>query len=74
MDVFPPDRRRRDLDNLLKSVQDSLAQTGLYEDDSQIDLLLVRRREVKKPGHIAVEIFDLPLWRCPLCKASLQGN
>ncbi|MCD4830591.1 MAG: RusA family crossover junction endodeoxyribonuclease, partial [Anaerohalosphaeraceae bacterium] len=34
MDAFPPDRRRRDLDNLPKAVLDSLAHAGVYEDDS----------------------------------------
>ena len=67
MDAFPPDRRRRDLDNLLKCTQDSLAHAGVFEDDSQIDLLLVRRGEVDKPGRVAVEVIELPLRRCPLC-------
>ena len=67
MDAFPPDRRRRDLDNLLKSTQDSLAHAGVYQDDAQIDLLLVRRREPIKPGMITIEILELPLQKCPLC-------
>ena len=29
--VFPPDRRRRDLDNLQKAVWDSLQHAGVYE-------------------------------------------
>ncbi len=32
----PPDNRRRDLDNLMKLLQDSLQHAGLYDDDSQI--------------------------------------
>ena len=32
----PPDRRRRDLDNLLKATLDGLAHAGVFEDDSQI--------------------------------------
>jgi crossover junction endodeoxyribonuclease RusA len=72
MDAFPPDRRRRDLDNLLKSVQDSLAHAGVYEDDELIDLLLVRRREVIPGGRLEVEVTPLPLRRCPLCGANLN--
>jgi len=67
MDAFPPDRRRRDLDNLQKASLDSLAHAGVYEDDSQIDLLIVRRCEPNKPGMLSVEILSLPLHKCPLC-------
>jgi crossover junction endodeoxyribonuclease RusA len=73
MDAFPPDRRRRDLDNLLKPTLDALQHGGVYEDDSQIDLLLVRRREPDRPdGHVAVHVAPLPLDRCPLCGATLN--
>jgi crossover junction endodeoxyribonuclease RusA len=67
MDAFPPDRRRRDLDNLLKSTQDSLAHAGVYQDDSQIDLLLVTRREPVPEGRILVRLEPLPLQRCLMC-------
>ncbi len=39
----PPDRRGRDLDNLLKPVLDALMHAGLYDDDSQIIDLRIRR-------------------------------
>lgn len=35
----PPDRRRRDLDNLLKPVLDSLTEAGIYGDDSQVKII-----------------------------------
>ena len=41
--VYPPDRRRRDLDNLLKCLLDSLQHGGLYRDDSMIDRIDIRR-------------------------------
>ena len=67
LDAFPPDRRRRDLDNLLKCTQDSLAHAGVYEDDGQIDVLSLMRRTPVCRGQLVVTIEALPLWRCPLC-------
>jgi len=54
--AFPPDKRIRDIDNLLKSPLDALGKAGVYRDDSQIDDLRIRRREVVKDGKIEVEI------------------
>jgi crossover junction endodeoxyribonuclease RusA len=67
MDAFPPDRRRRDLDNLLKCTQDSLAHAGAFDDDGQIDLLVVVRGEPQRGGKVVVRIEEMPLRRCPLC-------
>jgi crossover junction endodeoxyribonuclease RusA len=43
--AYPPDRRRRDLDNLLKALCDSLCHAGAYDDDSQIDEIVIRRMD-----------------------------
>ena len=43
MDAFPPDHRRRDLDNLPKAVLDSLTHAGVYEDDSHYAELRIMR-------------------------------
>lgn len=50
--AYPPDRRKRDLDNILKAALDALSHARAYEDDSQIDRLIVERGEVRKadPG------------------------
>jgi len=74
MDAFPPDRRRRDLDNLPKAVLDSLTHAGVYEDDSQIDLLIVRRREATPGGKLEIRLHDLPTHRCPLCGGDLDTS
>jgi len=37
--VHPPDRRRRDLDNVLKAVLDAVVKAGILEDDSQVQRL-----------------------------------
>lgn len=41
--AYPPDRRRRDLDNILKGMIDSLQHGNLFPDDSQIDKLSIER-------------------------------
>jgi crossover junction endodeoxyribonuclease RusA len=75
MDAFPPDGRRRDLDNLLKPSLDALQHAGVYEDDSQVDLLVARRREMDRPyGHIEVTVGELPLERCPLCGGPMPSE
>lgn len=53
-----PDRRRRDIDNITKSLLDALEHAGVFEDDSQIDELRVSRGEVLKPGAAIVEITE----------------
>ena len=70
--VRPPDRRRRDLDNVQKALLDALEKGGAYGDDSQIDLLLTRRRDVVPGGRLTVQILDMPLRRCPLCGAEMN--
>lgn len=56
--VRPPDRRRRDLDNVGKALLDALEHGGAYRDDSQIDRLLLERGEVLPPGGVTVEITE----------------
>jgi len=54
--VHPPDNRRRDLDNVQKSLLDALQHGGAYEDDSQISRLLTERGEVVPGGKVIVRI------------------
>jgi len=62
IEAYPPDRRRRDLDNLLKAILDSLEHTGsVYKNDSQIDHLSIRRMSVEKPGRAEVSIRQIDL-------------
>ena len=57
--VFPPDRRRRDIDNMLKAPCDLLTHGGVYADDSQIDELLIRRGPVVAGGRVEVQIREV---------------
>lgn len=52
----PPDKRVRDLDNILKSLLDSLVHAGIIADDGLIDELHIVRKSSSKPGHVDVEI------------------
>lgn len=54
--AYPPDNRRRDLDNLLKSLLDALQHGKAYHDDSQIEELSIERRAVERP-YGCVEVF-----------------
>ena len=54
--AFPPDKRKRDLDNLLKQPLDALQHAGIYSDDSQIDELVIRRQHVCKDPHLLLMI------------------
>lgn len=55
--VFPPDRRRRDLDNLLKSLLDAMQHGGALHDDSQIVWLLIEKAELCPPdGKVQVTL------------------
>ena len=72
MNAYPPDRRRRDLDNLQKAILDALEHAGVYEDDSQVDLLVTHRREVVPAGKLMVEVMTFPLRCCPLCGSKLE--
>lgn len=61
MDVrlHPPDRRRRDVDNALKAVLDSLEASHIYQDDGQIVDLRVRRLDPIQGGLAIVEIEEV---------------
>lgn len=58
--LCPPDKRKRDIDNVLKSLIDSLCQAGVFDDDEQVDVLMVQRGEIVKGGRTVVMIETLP--------------
>ena len=57
--AMPPDRRRRDLDNIPKAVFDALTHAGVWDDDSQIDRLTISRLDPVKGGAIIVQIEEI---------------
>ena len=50
---------KRDLDNILKSLLDSLDHAGVFDDDEQIDELHVLRAGVEKPGNVAISLVEI---------------
>jgi crossover junction endodeoxyribonuclease RusA len=54
--VLPPDRRRRDIDNCLKSLLDALQHGGAYADDSQIVRLFIEKGPPINLGKAIVRI------------------
>ena len=58
--AHPPDRRDRDIDNILKALNDALTHAGVWRDDSQIDRLSIERGVVRSPGCVVVEIERIP--------------
>lgn len=56
--VSPPDKRKRDIDNLVKATQDALQEAGCYENDCQIEGLHVERGEIQKGGKVRVMIVQ----------------
>ena len=50
LDFYPPDRRKRDLDNQFKCLFDSLVRAGCIDDDSQIQVIHAFKREVVDGG------------------------
>jgi crossover junction endodeoxyribonuclease RusA len=56
IEANPPDRRARDLDNLLKAPLDALAKAGVIIDDKQVDDLRIYRGPLVQQGRLMVTV------------------
>lgn len=54
--LYPPDARRRDLDNYNKALFDALTHAGVWEDDSQVKRMLVEWGPVVPKGRVEITI------------------
>jgi crossover junction endodeoxyribonuclease RusA len=60
MMLYSPDKRKYDIDNRIKAVQDALTKSGVWTDDSQIDQLHVIRGGVdREDAHVMVMIREI---------------
>jgi crossover junction endodeoxyribonuclease RusA len=54
-----PDKRRRDLDNLLKPLLDVMDENNVYEDDSQISDLRIYKSDYGEKGTVTITVREL---------------
>lgn len=59
IEIYPPDKRKRDIDNVIKILLDALKFAGMYDDDCQIKKLEIAMLETKKNGEVLVKIEEL---------------
>ena len=58
IEAYPPDKRKRDLDNLFKSLLDSLQFARVFPDDNQIDILYIQRMP-ENLNKIELALFEI---------------
>lgn len=59
--LVPGDRRRRDIDNVLKPLLDALTHGGAWTDDSQVKRLMVTMGDpIPKQGRCMVTLMEMP--------------
>lgn len=58
--LFPPDRRRYDMDNRLKAVLDSLTEARVWEDDRYVKIIHLEEGGIVKGGACRVCIAPAP--------------
>lgn len=54
--LYPPDRKRRDMDNAWKVIGDALTKAGVWKDDHQIRAKLIEWMEPTKGGKVLVSL------------------
>ncbi len=59
IELTPPNRCKRDLDNHLKATLDAIQHAQVIEDDEQFDEIIVRRLPVESPGCCDITIIPI---------------
>ena len=63
IEAYPPDKRRRDLDNIIKPIFDALQFAGAFADDSQIVTLTVLKLSPVPGGMVRLSLGRCRCWR-----------
>jgi Holliday junction resolvase RusA-like endonuclease len=58
VEIYPPDRRRRDIDNVQKSLFDALQHGEVYRDDRQVVRLVMEKRGCVPGGRTIVRVQE----------------
>lgn len=58
IDAYPPDNRKRDLDNINKALLDALENASVFKDDSQIVKLTSTKHAPVKGGKVIVRVLN----------------
>lgn len=57
--AWPPDARKRDIDNIMKPIMDAMTHAGFWSDDSQVDQMTVYRGVKDAPfGSLYVKVKE----------------
>lgn len=54
--AYPPDKRIRDIDNIIKSLLDALTYAGIWKDDNIIDALYIYRKTIIPKGMVNINV------------------
>lgn len=59
INVFPPDKRKRDIDNVIKPILDALQKAELFVDDCQVQSIFVEKMPIQKNGKLEITVTSL---------------
>lgn len=59
IEYYPPDNRRRDIDNIIKPILDALQHAHLFEDDYQVQkITAIRKSKVVEGGLVLIKVLE----------------
>jgi crossover junction endodeoxyribonuclease RusA len=59
IDVYPPDKRIRDLDNIMKLIFDVLVKAAIIKDDFHVQKIIIQRCDIMRGGNIKFRITEM---------------